>query len=332
MNNWLSLTKDQQLNLLNQASDATGLPSYSIEKDAWVTLVLRMLFTSELYDNIVFKGGTSLSKVYNLIERFSEDIDLAINREYFGFEGDLSKGEIRKLRRRSHDFSLNEVPRILTQQFIKYGISPELFDILVPNIRISDQEAETVHVNYKSAFNEKSYLSNRVLLEIGARSLNDPCEERGIGSLIDINFKDAPFVEKSFICKTIIPEKTFLEKLILLHEEFHKPVDRIRNKRMSRHLYDVYQISQTDYGKKAMQDVELFRSICSHRANFAPVRGIPYNDLGIYDLNFVPQDELIEQYKLDYFELQRSMIYGESPKFEEMIHYLRNMLSINFQN
>ena len=98
MNNWLSLTRDQQLNLFNQTSDATGLPSYSIEKDAWVTLVLRMLFTSELSEHIVFKGGTSLSKCYNLIERFSEDIDLAIDREFFGFEGDLTKGEIRRLR------------------------------------------------------------------------------------------------------------------------------------------------------------------------------------------------------------------------------------------
>ena len=90
MDNWLILAQDQQQNIFNQASDATGLPSYSIEKDAWVTLVLRMLFTSVLSDQIVFKGGTSLSKGYNLIERFSEDIDLAINREFFGFDGDLT--------------------------------------------------------------------------------------------------------------------------------------------------------------------------------------------------------------------------------------------------
>lgn len=80
MNNWLTLTQDQQQNIFNQTSDATGLPAYSIEKDSWVTMVLRMLFTSGLSDHIVFKGGTSLSKGYNLIERFSEDIDLAINR------------------------------------------------------------------------------------------------------------------------------------------------------------------------------------------------------------------------------------------------------------
>jgi len=129
MDNWLILAQDQQRNIFNQASDATGLPSYSIEKDAWVTLVLRMLFTSVLSDQIVFKGGTSLSKGYNLIERFSEDIDLAINREFFGFDGDLTKGEIRKLRRRSHAFTLNEVPEILKTQFEKNSINPDLYEI-----------------------------------------------------------------------------------------------------------------------------------------------------------------------------------------------------------
>ena len=193
MSNWLSLTRDQQLNIFSQASDATGLPSYSIEKDAWVTLVLRMLFASEISDQIVFKGGTSLSKGYNLIDRFSEDIDLAIDREFFGFDGDLTRGEIRKLRRRSHDFSLNEVPDILNAQFEKNGINPDLFDIIVPNIKISDQDPEVVHVNYKSVFDEKFYLPSRVLIEIGARSLNEPTEERYIRSIIDVNFKDVPF-------------------------------------------------------------------------------------------------------------------------------------------
>jgi predicted nucleotidyltransferase component of viral defense system len=327
MNNWLTLTQDQQQNIFNQTSDATGLPAYSIEKDSWVTLVLRMLFTSVLSDHIVFKGGTSLSKGYNLIERFSEDIDLAINREFFGFNGDLTKGEIRKLRRRSHDFSLNEVPEILTTQFEKNSINPDLYEITVPNIKISDQDPEVVHVNYKTVFNGVYYLPNRVLIEIGARSLNDPCEDRNIGSIIDANFKDVPFVEKPFICRTIVPEKTFLEKLFLLHEEFHKPTEKIRDQRMSRHLYDIYKISQTEYGYRALHDNGLFNRICNHRASFTPVPGIAYNELTLTNMDFIPPGELMEQYRLDYQEMQRSMIYGKSPGFEELIGHLRNLLN-----
>lgn len=327
MNNWLSLTREQQLNIFTQASDATGLPTYSIEKDAWVTLVLRMLFTSELFEHIVFKGGTSLSKGYNLIERFSEDIDLAVDREFFGFKGDLTKGDIRKLRRRSHDFSLNEVPGILKAQFEKNGINPDLFEVTVPNIKISDQDPEVVHVNYKTVFDEKFYLPNRVLIEIGARSLNDPNEERTIESIIDVSFKDVPFLQKPFRCRTIIPEKTFLEKIVLLHEEFHKPVEKIRDQRMSRHLYDIYKVSQTEYGHRALHDTGLFNKICKHRASFTPIQGIAYDELTLTDLDFIPPGELIEQYRLDYFEMQRSMIYGKSPEFEELIYHLRNLLN-----
>ncbi|MDZ7765640.1 MAG: nucleotidyl transferase AbiEii/AbiGii toxin family protein [Melioribacteraceae bacterium] len=99
MTNWLTLNKKDQINLFNQVSFENRASPFAIEKDAWVTLVLRMLFDSELNQHIVFKGGTSLSKCYNLIERFSEDIDFSIDKSYLGFEENLSKGEIRKLRR-----------------------------------------------------------------------------------------------------------------------------------------------------------------------------------------------------------------------------------------
>ena len=146
MSNWLSLNKEEQITLFTKAGAETGLPPFAIEKDAWVTFVLRMLFSSALSEHIVFKGGTALSKVYNLIERFSEDVDLAISREYFGFDGELTKGMIRKLRRASHTFTLHQLPELLTEQFNNYGIRPELYDISVPNTRISDQDPEILFI------------------------------------------------------------------------------------------------------------------------------------------------------------------------------------------
>ena len=91
MSNWLSLDIEDQADVFTQASIITGLPAIAIEKDAWVTLVLRLLFNSELSEYTVFKGGTSVSKVYGLIYRFSEDVDLAIDRQYFGYEENLTK-------------------------------------------------------------------------------------------------------------------------------------------------------------------------------------------------------------------------------------------------
>ncbi len=217
MKNWLTLNRERQLILFANASFKTGLPPSAIEKDAWVTLVLRMLFGSELNQHIVFKGGTSLSKVYGLIERFSEDIDLAIGRDYFGYDGDLTKGELRKLRRRSHEFSLKEMPGILTKQFEEYGIEDDVYVISVPNTEISDQDPEIIFGQYNSLYGEETYLPARVQIELGARSLNEPFEEIPIGSLIDTVFPDTEFSEEAFKVKSILPDKTFLEKLILLH-------------------------------------------------------------------------------------------------------------------
>ena len=83
--NWLTLSKERRIEILNQATELTGLPSVAIEKDWWVTMALNASFSLPYSKNIVFKGGTSLSKGWNLIERFSEDIDLAIDRKFFDF-------------------------------------------------------------------------------------------------------------------------------------------------------------------------------------------------------------------------------------------------------
>lgn len=327
MTNWLILTKEDQIDLFNQIGAQTGLQPFTIEKDAWVTLVLRILFHSEISVHIVFKGGTSLSKAYNLIERFSEDIDLAISRDYLGFEGNLTKGKIRRLRRSSHDFSLNKLPKILQRQFSEYGIDEKLYSIIVPNTEISDQDPEIVHVNYKSVFDKESYLPSRVLIELGARSLLEPYESKKIQSLIDENHSDADFSERAFTVNTVIPEKTFLEKLVLLHEEFQKEPEKIRYYRMSRHLYDIIQIVKTNYGEKALKNNELFENICAHREKYTPARNVNYKELRIENLNFIPPDDFIELYHNDYKEMQNSMIYGDSLDFDKLIEQLKLLIN-----
>ena len=92
---WLKISKDRRIEILNQASNTTGLPAIAIEKDWWVTLALKVAFSTKWAPNLVFKGGTSLSKSWQLIERFSEDIDLSLEREVLGFTGDLSKNKLK---------------------------------------------------------------------------------------------------------------------------------------------------------------------------------------------------------------------------------------------
>jgi len=324
MKNWLNLPKQRQVDLFNQLSAMTGIQPQAIEKDAWVTFVLRMIFTSKVQDHLVFKGGTSLSKSYKLIERFSEDIDIAIDRKYLGFEGVLSKGEIRKLRRKSHDFVSGEMVVTLSNQFNEYAISRKLWEVIVENVKISDQDPETIKVNYNSVFEEIPYLPNRVLIELGARSLLEPFTKTKISSIIDEHYSESDFTEPEFLASTVIPEKTFLEKMILLHEEFQKPAEKVRHKRMSRHLYDIGQIIKTEFGQKAIKDINLFNSIIKHRKKFTAVKTVNYENLTMQQLKILPPPGFYDLYKKDYMEMQENMIYGENLEFDKLIELIVN--------
>lgn len=319
MNNWLSLSKEEQVELFNQVGVLRNLPPQAIEKDAWVTLILRMIFNSELASHFIFKGGTSLSKAFNLIQRFSEDIDLSIDPSYLGFNGELTKGEIRKLRRACHSFVVEKLTVILTNELNNYGVDSGLYDLVVENEKISDQDPETILVNYQSIFEEVSYLPKRVLIEVSARSLREPYQEVKINSLIDQKYPEMDFTEPEFEVQVTNPQKTFLEKLILLHEEFQKPADKIRHLRMSRHFYDIGQILDSEYGLDSLQDTELFKNIIEHRKVLTPVKTTNYDTLSLNTLNITPPDEQIKNYRSDYKEMQSNMIHGSSGDFDGLL-------------
>ena len=195
----------------------------------------------------------------------------------------------------------------------------ELFEIEGPKTKISEQDPEILHVKYKSVCGEVGYLPDRVQVEIGARSLNEPFSRNEIHSIVDELFPEAGFKEKPFEVKAIVPEKTFLEKMILLHEEFQRPVEKIRVQRMSRHLYDIFSICKTRFGESAVKNEKLFTAICTHRAMFIPIKGVDYTTLSLSDLSILPTGDFAGLYKTDYDEMRKNMIYGESPDFEELM-------------
>ena len=122
MNNDLSLTKEEQRQVLQAAEGRIGLPAQAIEKDLWVTTILQIVFTLPFADKLIFKGGTSLSKVGKHISRFSEDIDLAVDRSLFGLEGDLTKKQIKKLRKESSIFVREDFYNALSDAVKQYGL------------------------------------------------------------------------------------------------------------------------------------------------------------------------------------------------------------------
>lgn len=326
MNNWLSISKERRITIIEDLSKKVGLSSVAIEKDWWVTMVLKAVFSSPFANHLSFKGGTSLSKCWNLIERFSEDVDIAIDREFLGFVGELSKTQISdKLRRASCSFVRETMKEEVDKQLSELGIDKSLFEVKVNITPITTTDPEIIEVHYQSIISDTSYVQNRVLIEVSGRSMSEPIEQIGINSMISQGFPNATFAEKSFIIRVVSPKRTFLEKACLLHEEFSKSPTDVRSDRMSRHIYDLEKLMDTEIAKEAMSDIELYKSVIEHRKKFIGLKGFDYSTLLPKTISFVPPNEVIPKWKEDYASMRANMIYGESLPFDKLIERIADL-------
>ena len=210
--------KDRQ-EIIRRVQAENGLHLQIIEKDWWVTAVLRALFALPYAEHISFKGGTNLSKCWHLISRMSEDADIAIDREYLGFNGKLSKTQISdKLRRASCSFVRERLQYDLAEQLVRDGISRETFTVSVNITPVTTTDPEIIEVAYHPAFDDNSYIRPKVIIEVSGRSMSEPVTPVKLRSFIDEVFTKVPFTEKEFEVRAVLPQRTFLEKVFLLHE------------------------------------------------------------------------------------------------------------------
>lgn len=318
---WFQLPDETKIRLFAETSRQIGLPSSSAaEKDWWVVHTLAVIFSMDCANALIFKGGTSLSKAWNLIHRFSEDIDLALDREFLGFNGELSKQGIKKLRRKSFQFITEVFTKELRSKFSELGFK----DVKVKyrEVENHDQDPIIIEIYYNKLTETDAYLKPSVLIEVGSRSLIEPFTQRTFGTFISQIYSDNPFTDNPITIPVVNPERTFLEKIFLLHEEFQKPQDKIRVERLSRHLYDIEKLSQTEYATIALQNTELYNRIVEHRSKFTAISGIDYNKHNSANIKFIPPETIIKKWEADYEELKGSMIYDNPLSFNEMIKRL----------
>ncbi len=323
MRGFIKLSEKDRLNIFNQTSERTGLPSSAIEKDWWVTLSLNIIFSLPYANQIVFKGGTSLSKAWNLIERFSEDIDLAIDRNHLGFEGELSKTQVAKLRKASYSFIGTNFYKDIQTELIKLGV--QNYELVVQETKNTDTDPLIIELRYQSLTEESEYLRPRVLIEVGARSLMEPVDNKAIMSIASSEFKELSFAEKEITIPVVSPKRTFLEKIFLLHEEFQKDIRLIRVERMSRHLYDLERLMDTVHGLEALKDGELYNTIVEHRKNFNVLRGIDYANHSPKSIKITPPEETMKDWQKDYKTMQESMIYGDTISFDKLMQRISEL-------
>lgn len=326
--NYFNLTPEQQKTVITQTAARVGLPMQAVEKDLWVTTLLQLLFTLSFANQLLFKGGTSLSKSYGLIHRFSEDIDLVIDRNYFGYKGDLTKKQIKQLRKQSSLFVEKDFTIALKQAIENFGLQKYCTILAQPNGEGDNTypEPRKIEVFYKSLFANIGYLQPKVVLEVGTRSLFEPTEPTQVKSLITSTFQQIETDIVSVIITTASPAKTFLEKAFLLHELFttHKG-DKAERK--SRHLYDLEKMMDEPFAIEAISNNELWETIAHHRKLFTSVLGVDYTPDIRKRIQLIPPSNVIAIWEKDYQEMQDSMIYGNSLPFNtllERIHILEN--------
>lgn len=329
MSIWQKQSLSDRKGLLQRTEEKEKVKAIAVEKDWWVTVLLKALFQTSCSDSLLFKGGTSLSKGWGLIERFSEDIDLAIDHNFFGIDK-TSKSQRDKLRKKSRAFVLGVLAEELEEQLKSMGItdySIEKVETVATSEGIkpidSDKDPTVLLVHYKSILEESlDYIPPQVKIEISCLSMNEPTEQKQLTSLICKDFPDEDD-ETACTVRTVVPTRTFLEKAFLLCEEFQK--DNPRSRRMSRHLYDLERLMDSPFGTEAIQDRELYSAIVAHRAAYYCLKYVDYEKLSPSTIEFVPPPPVMKDWEDDYHKMCNSFIYGSKLSFDDLISRIREL-------
>jgi len=313
-----SFKQDEKHIIFNQLAAKLKIHQASIEKDWWVVRALELIQTMDVSKFIVFKGGTSLSKAWNIIERFSEDVDLALDRSFLGYDECKTVKQVKKLRSATRNYIYKDFIPTLQNAFIKAGY----IDVRVKLNEEEGKNLEPVQISilYKSCTTISAYTNPYVKIEIGSRALREPSTNKEFNSLVGEHFPDRPFADNQIIVPCVNPERTLLEKLFLLHEEFSKPEDKIKVDRLSRHLYDVEMLTRRGYLDIAIKEKELYNEIIDHRQIYTKISGIDYNFHQPKTLNPLPPKAIMNSWKNDYQKMQEEMINGDSLSFDDLIY------------
>ncbi|GHV29499.1 nucleotidyltransferase [Bacteroidia bacterium] len=320
MSSFFKLTDSERKTVILQTGiKKNNLFPQVVEKDLWVTTILQIVFSLPFANRLIFKGGTSLGKIWGVIERFSEDIDLAIDRVQFDLEGDLTIKQLKKLRKESSLFVKETFYSELQQAIKKFGI--QNFCTVEPQPDGEGDktypEPRKIFVRYQSLFDQLPYIRAEIVLEIGARSLIEPTAKSEVKSLISENFDiDTALVKSEII--TAVPEKTFLEKAFLLHEIFSGGGSMLADHK-SRHLYDLERMMDKDFAGKAIEDNELWNTIHHHREVFTRMNGVDYTPDIRNRICLVPPTQVLDDWRQDYEKMQNTMIYGDSLPFDKLL-------------
>ncbi len=326
MDEFLRQSLERQRVVYEEAGRHLGLSAGSVEKDLWVCWTLRALFRLPVSGpHLTFKGGTSLSKGWKLIDRFSEDIDIVIDRDFLGFGAAEAPEDASSNRQR---MTRLEALMGAAQSHIRDVLGPalelEIRQLLPPNAAWTleadgdDPDAQTLLFHYPSAMGATAYVRPVVKIELGARSDTEPSATPEIAPyLADVLPDEVP--GSQFSVHAVAPERTFWEKVALLHEETYREGSAAPKARLARHYYDLWCLITRGTAERAVRNKDLFDRVAAHRAVFFRRSRDARASFAPGSLRIGPAADRLAQWRRDYDAMRESMFFGEAPEFSDIL-------------
>jgi hypothetical protein len=319
---FFQLSRNDRRDVLAIAAEKAGRPIHLLEKDAWVVWALQTLYGTALGDHLVFKGGTSLSKAYNAIHRFSEDVDLTYDIRELAHDL-VSENEEALPKTRSEEKRWSSEVRKRLPVWVSETVSPLIVDAisaqsLPANVRL---EADKLFIDYEAVAEGSGYVAPSVMLEFGARSTGEPASVRDIScdaaGLVDgIEFPAAK-------PRVMHAERTFWEKATAIHVFCLQ--ERLRGDRFSRHWHDIVRLDDKGIADSAIANRELAKSVAQHKSMFFAEKAanrtpIDYEAAVVGGLWLTPSGEGRAALEQDYTRmLEDGLILDEAETFDELL-------------
>ena len=305
-----------------------GLSEAIVEKDFWVCWALMQLFSMDaLSGRLLFKGGTSLSKIFHATNRFSEDIDLAVDYSALGFTGardPRSAGMSKSRRNAILDQMMAACRQYIAGEFLN-AFRARCQDVLGMGcswaLDVDPQDRNVVRFRYPPAVTaELLYVQPHVVLELGTHAEFVPRGRFAIRSFVGEEFPNL-IAEAQIGVVALVARRTFWEKATILQAEYHRPADKALPGRYSRHYYDVAMLAQGPIRAEALADFELLAQVVSHKETFYPSAWAQYGRAIPGSFRLLPPEVRMGELEKDYRSM-RAMIFGEPPPFKRILDIL----------
>ncbi len=322
--NYFSLNKEDQSEVLEQAREKIGRPTHLLEKDVWVVWTLGALFGTALAADLTFKGGTSLSKAYKIIDRFSEDLDLTYDiRKLIA---DLTGGEEFLPTSRSQAGKWTKAVRDRLPEWIASEVQPNLAKALElaeldAKLQIAGAEHDKLLLHYPAVKQGTGYVAPVVTLEFGGRATGEPHGVVPVTCDMDGHVDGVTFPTASPLVLSVA--RTFWEKATAAHVFCAQ--GRIRGERYARHWYDLAAIMRSAHFRQAVGDRAIARAVAVHKSHFfseKDVEGKVIDYIAAVEggLQIVPQGAAREALAMDYaMMLEDQIMVGGALTFNELM-------------